>query len=211
MINSLGGVYIDVPMDVYMNMDSHRNVAQPYEMSSGYKNVLGEWALALARNRKYAGIYGGDYGRIRNQALIVDSIFERIASHPYILKWAGWTWMAPILAYYNFNDTEFKTLFALADKFSEGYTVDNYFIENAGGMVNGASVGYMVDSSVQIAKGKIQLVTTGKVDETNPYYEEIMTGYVTGGASTTGYVGEEYDLRTVYGNNGAVEVTEGAE
>ena len=199
MINSLGGVYIDVPYDVYMNMDSNRNVAQPYEMSAGYKNVLGEWALALARNRKYAGIYNGDYGRIRNQTLIVNSVFKRIAEHPFILKWAGWTWMAPMLAYYNFTDDELKTLFALAGEFSKGYTIDNYFIENTGGTLeDGTWIGYMVDYSVQVAKGKVNLVLNGEVDEDSPYYEDIMTGYVSGGASTTGYVGEEYDLREVY-------------
>jgi len=199
MIDSLGGVTIDVPYDVYMDQDSNRNVAQPYEMDAGEKNVRGEWALALARNRKYAGIYNGDYGRIRNQCLIVNSIFEKIANHPYLLNWAGWTWMAPYLAYYNFDDAELKTLFALADKFSKGYTVDNYFIENIGGTSpSGASIGYMQEDSIEIAKGKIELVMNGTSDKNNPYYDDIFTGLVTGGANTTGYVGETYDLHKIY-------------
>ena len=200
MITHLGGVWIDVPMDTKMDMNSYRNVAEPYEVDKGYQKLYGEWALALARNRKYNGIYGGDYGRIRNQCLIVDGLINKICTYPEILKWAHIDWYAKYIAAFNFTDQQLEVLFALADKFhKEGYTIDNYFIENIGGMTDyGASVGYVTDYSKEIAKGKIQLAMTGKVDEDNPYYEDIMIGNVTGGANQQEYITNEYDLNDVY-------------
>lgn len=204
MINEFGGVWIDVPMDVYMDMDSNRDVSHPYEMSKGYKKCYGEWALALARNRKYNNIANSDYSRIRNQALIINSIIKRVADHPYILDMMGMSWLCNVLTHNNFSDSQIKTLLALAKTFNEGYTVDNYFIAGYGGMAGDASVSFMDDTSVEIAKEKIQLVFTGIADKDSPYYEDVMTGYITGGAGTLedgdylGYIGETYDLNTVY-------------
>lgn len=204
MINEFGGVWIDVPMDVYMDMDSNRDVSHPYEMSKGYKKCYGEWALALARNRKYNGIANSDYSRVRNQALIINSIIKRVADHPYVLDMMGMSWLCNVLTNNNFSDSQVKTLLALAKTFADGYTVDNYFVDGVGGMAGSAYVSYMSDDCIEIAKGKIQLVMNGEVSEDNPYYEQIMTGYITGGAGTLndgddhGYIGETYDLNTVY-------------
>ena len=200
MITHFGGVWVDVPMDTRMDMNSYRNVAEPYEVDKGYQKLYGEWALALARNRKYNGIYGGDYGRIRNQCLIVDGLINKICTYPEILKWAHIDWYAKYIAAFNFSDSQLEVLYALADKFhEEGYTIDNYFIENIGGMTDyGASVGYVIDYSKEIAKGKIKLALTGEVDKDNPYYEDIMIGNVTGGANQQEYIRNEYDLNDVY-------------
>ena len=200
MITHFGGVWVDVPMDTRMDMNSYRNVAEPYEVDKGYQKLYGEWALALARNRKYNGIHGGDYGRIRNQCLIVNGLVNKILTYPEILKWAHIDWYAKYIAAFNFTDHQLEVLFALADKFhEEGYTIDNYFIENIGGMTDyGASVGYLTDYSKAIAKGKIQLALTGEIDEDNPYYEDILIGNVTGGANQQEYITNEYDLREVY-------------
>jgi len=197
----LGGVNVPVPLDMTMDQDSYRNVAQPYSLTKGYQQLYGEWGLALARNRKY-GVYGGDYGRIRNQALIINSIIDKIANHPYIIKWAGLSWALKSLTYTNFTDQQVKVLLALAETFKDGYTIDNYFMENTGSMTEGGmSIGIVNDSSIQIAKGKIDLVMNKHVDENNPYLKEILTGYVTGGAGDyeTEYIGTEYDLRPVFG------------
>jgi len=197
----LGGVNVDVPLDMTMDQDSYRNVAQPYSLTKGYQQLYGEWGLALARNRKY-GVYGGDYGRIRNQALIINSIIDKIANHPYIMKWAGLSWALKSLTYTNFTDQQVKVLLALAETFKYGYTIDNLFIENTGSMTEGGmSIGLVNDSSVQIAKGKIDLVMNKHVDENNPYLKEILTGYLTGGAGDydTEYIGTEYDLRPIFG------------
>lgn len=196
-IDSLGGVYVDVPLDMRMDQDSYRNVAQPYELSKGYTKLLGEWALALARNRKYSNLYNGDYGRIRNQALIFNGIVEKIAEHPFLLSWAGWSWKQEYLAYHNFSDEDLKALFALAKTFGRGYTVDNYFMENNGATTeSGMSIGIIPEYSLEIAKLKAQYTLTGEMDESSPYYEAAMTGYITGGAGTynDGYLGEEYPL-----------------
>lgn len=201
LVNALGGVWVDVPLDTYMDMDSNRNVAQPYEMSKGYKKLYGEWALALARNRKYKNIYNADCGRLRNQALIITSMIKRIAEHPRVLDMAGMSWLAPYLAYYNFTDDQVKTLFALAKEFGEGYTVDNYFMEGEGGMAGDMYVYHLYDDSIEIAKGKYELAMTHKIDEDNKFYDEIMTGWINRGTGTynEGYLGEEYDLHEIFG------------
>ncbi len=204
MINEFGGVWIDVPMHVYMDMDSNRNVAQPYEMEKGYKKCYGEWALALARNRKYNGIVNNDFSRIRNQALIINSIIARVAKYPFILDMMGMSWLCNYLTDNNFTEEEITVLLELAKTFEDGYTIDNYFIDGEGGHVGEAYVSFMKDESIEIVKGKIQLVLTGEADKESPYYEDIMTGYITGGAGTVndgdenGYIGTEFDLNEVY-------------
>lgn len=198
---SLGGVNVPVPLDMTMDQDSNRNVAQPYSLTKGYQQLYGEWGLALARNRKY-GVYGGDYGRVRNQALIINSIIDKVANHPYVMNWAGLSWALNVLTYNNFSDSQIKTLLALAKTFSNGYTVDNYFMENVGSMTeSGMSIGLVTDASIEIAKGKIDLVMNKHVDPDNPYIKEILTGHVTGGAGDydTGYIGVDYDLRPLFG------------
>ena len=203
-INELGGVKVDVPMTAHLDMDSQRNVANPQRYEKGVANLYGETALALARNRKYDGIVNNDQGRIRNQALILDSLINKIATHPYILNMVGMSWMFDILCENNFSDTQKKTLIALAQTFEDGYTIDNYFLEGKGGLhSNGTYYVDLFDESIEIAKGKIELVTTGSISKDNPYYDEIMKGYVTGGAGTEndgdkGYIGTYYDLSEVY-------------
>ena len=201
LIDSLGGVKVDVPLDMCMDQDSHRDVSQPYCLSKGEDQLLyGEWALALARNRKYDGLYNGDYGRIRNQALIVNGIMERIAENPFLLVWAGLDWKADTLAYHNFdaNAQDIAALFNLARSFYDGYTVDNYFIVNNGDMTeSGMSIGRIPESSLEIAKLKMQYVLTGEMDQENPYYNDAIVGYVTAGAGNYDdkYMGEEYCLQ----------------
>ena len=215
MITHFGGVWVDVPMDTMMDMDSNRDVTKPYKLEKGYTKLYGEWALALARNRKYNGIYGGDYGRIRNQCLLVNGLINKILTYPEILEWAHIDWYAKYIAAFNFTDEQLNVLFALADKFhNEGYTFDNYFIENIGGMTDyGASIGYVTDHSKEIAKGKINLALTGELAEDNVYYDDILLGNVTGGANQEGYIRNEYDLREVYFSNddGESEVEDGLE
>ncbi|MCI5773931.1 MAG: LCP family protein [Erysipelotrichaceae bacterium] len=200
LIDSLGGVKVDVPLDMCMDQDSFRDVSQPYCLSKGEDQLLyGEWALALARNRKYDGLYNGDYGRIRNQALIVNGIMERIAENPFLLIWAGLDWKADSLAYHNFdaNAQDIAALFNLARSFYDGYTVDNYFVVNNGDTTeSGMSIGRIPESSLEIAKLKMQYVLTGKMDEENPYYDDAIVGYITGGAGNYDdkYIGEEYCL-----------------
>ena len=200
MIDSLGGVEVDVPLDFCMDQDSYRNVAQPYCLVKREDTLLyGEWALALARNRKYDGIYNGDYGRIRNQALIVNGLMERISEYPFLMLMAEYGWRANTLAYHNFNLElkDLEALFYLAESFSEGYTVDNYFIENVGDMTeSGMSIGRLTERTKEIAKLKIQYVLTGEMDKESKYYEEAMLGYITGGAGNYSdkYIGEEYYL-----------------
>lgn len=203
-INELGGVEVNVPMDGHLDMNSERDVANPVTYTKGEHNLYGEKALALARNRKYDGIVNNDQGRIRNQALIIDGLIEKIANHPYLLQMVGMSWLFDYLCENNFTAEEKTTLFALAQTFADGYTVDNYFLEGTGGLhSNGTYYVDLYDESIEIAKGKIELVTTGKVDSSNPYYKEIMTGYITGGTGTendgdNGYIGTTYDLSTVF-------------
>lgn len=113
-INELGGVVVDVPMDGHLDMDSTRNVANPQIYTKGVSNLYGEAALALARNRKYDGIVNNDQGRIRNQALIIDDLIAKIASHPYLLEMVGMNWLFDFLCENNFSKEEKATLFALA-------------------------------------------------------------------------------------------------
>ena len=66
----------------------------------------------------------------------------------------------------------------------------------------------VIEITAEIAKGKIELVKTGKVSKDNPYYDEIMTGYITGGAGTEsdgvdGYIGTTYDLNEVFNQEDA--------
>jgi len=214
MIDSLGGVEVDVPLDFCMDQDSYRNVAQPYCLVKGEDTLLyGEWALALARNRKYDGIYNGDYGRIRNQALIVNGLMERLSEYPMLLLMAEYGWRANTLAYHNFNLElkDLEALFYLAEAFSEGYTVDNYFIENVGDMTeSGMSIGRLTEKTKEIAKLKVQYAMTGEMDKESKYYEEAMIGYITGGAGnyTDKYIGEEYTLE---GFEPEVEETDSSE
>ena len=203
-INELGGVVVDVPMDGHLDMDSTRNVANPQIYTKGVSNLYGEAALALARNRKYDGIVNNDQGRIRNQALIIDDLIAKIASHPYLLEMVGMNWLFDFLCENNFSKEEKTTLLALAKTFEDGYTIDNYFLEGNGNLHdNGTYYADLYDESIEIAKGKIELVTTGSISKDNPYYEEIMTGYITGGTGTEndgvdGYIGETYNLETIF-------------
>lgn len=202
-INEIGGVKVDVPMNAHLDMNSERDVAHPVDVPKGEGNLYGESALALARNRKYNGIVNSDMGRIRNQALIIDSLIEKIAYHPYVLDIVGMSWLMDYLCENNFTSEEKQTLFALAKTFEDGYTIDNYFLEGEGMYVNDVYYVGLKDYSLEIAKGKIELVMTGSVSKDNPYYEDIMTGYITGGAGTLedgdrGYIGTSYDLSEIF-------------
>ena len=203
-VNELGGVKVDVPMDGHLDMDSTRDVANPQTYEKGVHNLYGETALALVRNRKYDGIVNNDQGRIRNQALILNGLISKIANHPYLLNMVGMSWLFDYLCENNFSSEEKTTLFALAQTFADGYTIDNYFLEGDGNLHdNGTYYVDLYDESIEIAKGKIELVTNGSVSKDNPYYDQIMTGYITGGAGTesdgdNGYIGTTYDLSTVF-------------
>ena len=202
MINQLGGVWIHVPMDVYMDQDSTRNVKQPYFMDKGYMKVYGEWALALARNRKYNRIAGGDFGRNRNQILIVNEIIARVAKTPEILDMVGMDWLYKLLVYTNFTDDQVKTLIQLGKDFADGYTIDNYFIRCDGDTTEGGAwIAVMRRYSLAIARSKVRLALTGEIDEDDPYLEYVLTGYTSEGAGNydDGYLGEIYDLCDVYG------------
>lgn len=198
-ITDFGGVRVDVPLAMHMDQDSYRNVANPTTLEKGNFNLIGEYALALARNRKYDGIYNGDYGRIRNQVLLINGLIEKIAKNTEVLRWVGITWRAKFLSYTNFTDEQMEVLMNLADTFAQGYTIDNWFIHNGGGTApNGAWIGIIQPATLEVAKGKLQLALTGEIAEDNPYYADIMEGYVSKGASTTGYEGYTYDLKEVY-------------
>lgn len=202
MIDSLGGIEVDVPIDFCMDQDSYRDVSQPYCLTKGEDQLLyGEWALALARNRKYSNLYNGDYGRIRNQALIVDGIVERIAENPFLLLWAGLDWKFDSLVYHNFDAKakDIAALFHLAGIFGDDYMIDNYFIENVGDQTeSGMSIGRVPDYTIEIAKLKAQYALTGSMDKDNPYYDDALVGYVTKGAGNyvDKYMGEKYNLLT---------------
>ncbi|MBR2577583.1 MAG: LCP family protein, partial [Erysipelotrichaceae bacterium] len=203
-INYLGGVTVAVPMDGHLDMDSNRDVSNPQHFEKGTYQLWGETALALARNRKYDGIVNNDMGRIRNQALIIDSLISKIASHPYLLEMVGMDWLMDYLCENNFSDQEKKTLFALAQTFADGYTIDNFFLDGEPAYID--EIYYVIpdEDNIEIAKGKIELVMTGKADKADPYYEEIMKGYITGGCGTeadgnNGYIGTYYDLSEVFG------------
>lgn len=199
-INTLGGVEVDVPLDMCMDQDSYRNVKQPYCLEKGERQLLyGEWALALARNRKYDGIYNGDYGRIRNQALIINGIMDRIAQNPFILLWAGIDWKMDSLVYHNFDvkADDIAALFNLAYAFYDGYSVDNYFVDNIGDTTeSGMSIGRIPEYALETAKLKAKYVLTGEIDKDSPYYEDAMIGYVTLGAGNyeDKYMGNSYCL-----------------
>lgn len=203
-INQLGGVTVDVPMNGHLDMDSNRDVSNPVTYSKGEQNIFGETALALSRNRKYDGIVNSDEGRIRNQALIIDGLIEKIANHPYLLNMVGMSWLFDYLCENNFTEDEKTTLFALAQTFADGYTIDNFFLDGSGSTHSNGTYYFDLSSrSLEIAKGKIELVTKGSISSDNPYYDEIMTGYITGGAGTisdgdNGYIGTTYDLSTVF-------------
>lgn len=203
-IDQLGGVMVDIPMDGHVDMDSTRDVRNPQYYYKGEANLWGEGALALCRNRKYDGIANNDQGRIRNQALFIDSLINKIATHSYILEMIGMDWMFDYLCENNFSSEDKETLFALAKTFGDDYTIDNYFLEGNGGLhSNGTYYVDLYDESIEIAKGKIELVTKGSVSKDNPYYDKIMTGYVTGGCGTEndgidGYIGTTYDLSTIF-------------
>ncbi len=203
MMNYIGGAWVDVPMNVHMDQDSYRNVKQPYDIPKGETLLYGEPALALCRNRKYNGIAGGDFGRIRNQALVVNSLIEKVAKNPKIIDLVGFDWLYPYMIHTDFTPEQMQVLFQVAREFSEGYTVDNFFIECTDGSTeSGSYIARPIRRYINIAKGKIQLALTGKIDEDADYYDEILTGYITGGAGAYkdgGYIGEEYDLREVYG------------
>lgn len=211
-INYLGGVTVNVPMDAHLDMNSTRNVANPQYLKKGVQQLWGESALALARNRKYDGIVNNDMGRIRNQALIINSLIHKIATHPYILDMVGMSWLMDYLCENNFTAEEKRTLFELAKTFEDGYTIDNFFLDGEGKLIDRVYYVLTYEENIEIAKGKIELVMTGEVDKDNPYYEQIMTGYVTGGAGTEndgdhGLIGTYYDLNDVF-NKAPVEDAE---
>lgn len=202
-INYLGGVTVDVPMDGHLDMDSNRNVALPQSYTKGVSHLYGETLLALARNRKYDGIANNDMGRIRNQALIIDSLIEKIANHPYILEMVGMSWLMDYLCENNFSQEEKETLFALAKTFEDGYTIDNFFLEGEGKLIDSVYYCLTYEENIEIAKGKIDLVMNNHIDENGKYYDEILKGYVTGGTGTyndgeNGYIGTYYDLKDVF-------------
>lgn len=209
-INYLGGVTVDVPMDGHLDMDSNRNVALPQTYQKGVSQLWGETALALARNRKYDGIVNNDMGRIRNQALIINGLIEKIAKHSYILEMVGMSWLMDYLCENNFSKEEKETLFALAKTFEDGYTIDNFFLEGEGKLIDAVYYCVPYEKNIEIAEGKIDLVLNGNIDEENIYYKEIMTGYITGGTGTindgeNGYIGTYYDLNDIFNNDNVVD------
>ena len=122
----------------------------------------------------------------------------------------GMSWLMDFLCENNFSAEEKATLFALAKTFEDGYTIDNFFLDGEGGLIDGTYYVVTDPKNIDIAKGKIELVMTGKVSPSTKYYDEIMKGYVTGGTGTEkdgvgGYIGTYYDLNEVFGEKTAEE------
>lgn len=74
LVNYLGGVTLDVPMDMYD--PSHTGVA----LSSGVQTLSGEEALAFARTRY--GLEGGDYQRQADQRILLGAIMTQLTHLP---------------------------------------------------------------------------------------------------------------------------------
>ena len=202
MINLIGGLWVDVPMNVHLDQDSTRNVANPFDISKGVHHLYGEQALAIARNRKYNGLVGGDFGRIRNQILLVNELINKFANNPKLFDMISMSWLYKLMISTNYTDEQMQVLIALAKTFAEGYTIDNYFISCYDDHAGDAYIARIYSSSLAIAKGKIKLAMTGEIDPDSKYYDDILTGYVSKGAGTSkdgGYLGDEYDLREVFG------------
>lgn len=200
LINDLGGITIDIPLDMTMDQNSYRDVSQPIKLQTGEHKIWGEEALALARNRKYSGIYGGDWGRIRNQQLILNGMIERVAKNPFIVMWSGLDWLHSELAYHNFKSEtdDIAALIYLAEAFTNDYTVDNYFVETYHSSdANGLYIGAMYNDSLEIASLKVKHTLGEEIDSSNKHYVEVMKGYITGGSGnqSTKYIGTEYDLK----------------
>ena len=77
LVDALGGVTIDVPMD-FCETDSHRWGGDGYTvcLSKGVQKLNGEQALAVARHRKT--LPTGDFQRGQNQQVVVEGMFNSL-------------------------------------------------------------------------------------------------------------------------------------
>ncbi|GIO26927.1 LCP family protein [Ornithinibacillus bavariensis] len=79
-IDSLGGIYFDVPFELY-EPDSHDN-KNAIHLMPGYQKINGEQALALVRSRKY----DNDIERSKRQQEMIRTIFKEATSTSSIFK-----------------------------------------------------------------------------------------------------------------------------
>jgi LCP family protein required for cell wall assembly len=202
-INIIGGVELEVPLDFCLDQNSERDVSNPVCLDEGEQHLFGEQLLALSRNRKYGGVYGGDWGRIRNQQLVASSIIDRFANHPVLVDLASLKLVHNTLIYHDLDDDNVSGIAALMKEFSKGYTIDNFFIDTTHGRdANDLYIGVVNKRDLEIARLKMELTLNSITLEDVPesYYDEVISGYINLGAGdySDKYLGEDFDLTETY-------------
>lgn len=75
LVDSLGGIDVEVPQDLCTDDSSRMKIAC---IKEGQQHLDGEGALVLSRNRKQ--LANGDFGRGQNQQLVIEAMLEKIKS-----------------------------------------------------------------------------------------------------------------------------------
>jgi len=196
LIDQIGGLKVDVPLNMCLNQDSNRIIGVNICLEKGENMLWGEEVLAFARNRK-SGVYGGDFGRIRNQQLIINSLIKKFQSYPLVTFISTLNRNYDDLVYHNFEVRDIISLIKLTFDMNEEYEIDNYFIQTTHGRdTNDLYIGIIGDESLEVAKLKMK-ITLGEVISTdNPLYKKVIKGYYTRGAGnyTDKYLGDVFTI-----------------
>lgn len=83
-VDKLGGITVDVPVN-FCEQNSERDSGKQICLKKGEQKLDGEEALALSRTRHT--ISGGDRGRIENQLLVLNAIFDKVTSPSILVKY----------------------------------------------------------------------------------------------------------------------------
>jgi len=83
-VDKLGGISVDVPLS-FCEQTSSRTSDAKICLKKGVQTLNGEQALALSRTRHT--VSGGDRGRIANQLLVLNGIFDKAMSPSIIVKY----------------------------------------------------------------------------------------------------------------------------
>jgi len=196
LIDTVGGLTVDVPLKMCLDQNSYRDVSQPVCLEKGEQKLWGEGVLALARNRKN-GVYGGDFGRIRNQQLIINSIVKKFSTDPVVINLSNLLEIHQNFVHHNFEYDDIRGLFQLVRSLGDDYTIDNYFVETSHGRdSNNLYIGVINDTSLAIAQLKAQMTLGEEISPDHYLFDEVMTGYLSKGSGSYAdeYLGEEYTI-----------------
>jgi len=186
-IDMIGGIDVNVPKSLTLD-DSFRDSNNMITISEGIQHLSGEETLVLSRNRK--SIVGGDFARVMNHQLILNSIIEKISKNPLVLLTTHSIYKHGDFSSHNFTWDDISLIYDLLMlAIDDEIIIDNYFVRVMENPNEEYTHYYLpIYSSLEIAKMKLK-TTLGleELDENYKYYDEVINNNKTNGSSDFKY------------------------